>query len=166
MRYSYLDGNDFVNGEGTSVSLWLQGCPHHCKGCHNPETWDLFGGTFIQYEELADKISDALNANGVHRNFSLLGGEPLAPMNIYYTNLIGYYVQLNHKDSKIYLWTGYTMEELNKMDKSYRACLDWADVIIDGRYHESERDVALKLRGSKNQRIWRKIDGKWKVCES
>lgn len=153
MNYAKIKKNDTVDGQGVCVSLWTQGCPHHCPGCHNPETWDPNGGQFGKYEELAKQISEALTKNNVHRNFSVLGGEPLAPYNVETVNLLGYYVKLNHPDTKIFLWTGYTIEELKQMGDEYTKCFDWADVIIDGRYIAAQRDITLYLRGSSNQRV-------------
>lgn len=155
MRIAGLMKNDMVDGHGFCVSLWMQGCPHHCKGCQNPETWDFNGGTEIGFIPLWKEIDDALNANNVKRNFSILGGEPLCPENILNTNANGLYVKNNYPDRKIFLWTGYTIEEIIKMGEPYNYCFVWADVIIDGKYIEEQRDVTLTLRGSKNQRIIR-----------
>ena len=82
MRYAGLNKNDMINGKGVCVSVWLQGCPHKCSGCHNPETWDPQGGTEINRDVLIEKIKKAITANGIIRNVSILGGEPLAPYNI------------------------------------------------------------------------------------
>ena len=153
MRIAGLMKNDMVDGQGFCVSLWMQGCPHHCKGCQNPETWDFNGGTEIGLIPLWDEIDNALNANNVKRNFSILGGEPLCSENILNTNAVGLYVKNNYPDRKIFLWTGYTIEEILEMGEPYNYCLAWADVIIDGKYIEEQRDITLKLRGSKNQRI-------------
>lgn len=76
IRIAGLNKNDVVNGEGVSVSLFLQGCPFHCKGCHNPESWDPEAGTAANEEELIEEIKQAICANGITRNLSLLGGEP------------------------------------------------------------------------------------------
>lgn len=153
MKVAKIKYNDIVDGNGICVSLWAQGCPHHCPGCHNPETWNPEGGKFVRYEELAQELSKALLKNNIHRNFSILGGEPLAPYNIETINLLGYYVKLNHPTTKIYLWTGYTLEELKEKGNEYIKCFDWADVIIEGRYIQELRDITLELRGSSNQRI-------------
>ena len=76
MRYAQIRDMDIVNGEGIAVSLFVQGCPNHCPGCHNPETWDFNGGKEFTYDIL-NEIVDALTANGVKRSLSILGGEPL-----------------------------------------------------------------------------------------
>ena len=76
MRYAGLIRNDFSAAPGISVSFFTQGCPNHCLGCHNPETWDFNGGKEFTYDIL-NEIVDALTANGVKRSLSILGGEPL-----------------------------------------------------------------------------------------
>ena len=81
MRLAGLKLNDCVDGEGISVSLWTQGCPHKCKGCHNPETWDFNGGYEDETNNIRGQIVKALSANNTQRNFSILGGEPLCEQN-------------------------------------------------------------------------------------
>ena len=77
IRVAGINGNDFVNGEGVSVSLFLQGCHFHCKGCHNPETWNPEGGDAWNEDELITHIIELIAANGIQRNLSILGGEQL-----------------------------------------------------------------------------------------
>ena len=77
IRIAGIDENDFVNGKGVSVSLFLQGCPFHCKGCHNPETWNPNGGEVWDWNVLINHILELITANGIQRNLSILGGEPL-----------------------------------------------------------------------------------------
>lgn len=154
VRYADLNKNDFINGEGISVSLWVQGCPHHCKGCHNPEQWNFEGGKYINNQLLIEEIFAALTENGIQRNFSVLGGEPLAPQNINDTWEILWHVKRKFPDIKTYVWTGYTLEELYKLyESSKETLLENVDVLIDGRFELKQRDVTLKLRGSSNQRI-------------
>ena len=109
MRYAGLIKNDVVNGEGICVSFWVQGCNHKCKGCFNPETWDFLGGNPLpaNYKE---QIADALTANGVKRNFSVLGGEPLCEENYELVNEVCSFVKEKFPDIKIFIWTG---EEFN-----------------------------------------------------
>ena len=148
MRYAGLIENDIVDSDdGICVSLWMQGCPHHCKGCHNPETWDFNGGIEIDREKLVENVINSLTQNGVNRNFSILGGEPLAKENLEDTLYIINRIRNKFPKIKIYLWTGYTIENLKIKD------LKKIDVIIDGLYDEKLRDVSLPLRGSSNQRI-------------
>ena len=154
VRYAGLNKNDFINGEGVSVSLWVQGCPHHCPGCHNSEQWSFEGGKYINNQLLIEEIFTALTENGIQRNFSVLGGEPLAPQNINDTWEILWHVKRKFPDIKTYVWTGYTLEELYELyESSKETLLENVDVLIDGRFELKQRDVTLKLRGSSNQRI-------------
>lgn len=151
MKIAALNKNDFINGEGVSVSLWMQGCPHHCKGCHNPEQWSFDGGKEIDINELLNEIFAAIEANGIQRNFSVLGGEPLAPQNVENTYYILRQVKQKFPSIKTFVWTGYVLEELKTMYQEH--ILNNIDVLIDGRFELEKRDITLKLRGSSNQRI-------------
>ena len=81
MRYAGLIKNDFADGSGVCVSFWVQGCPHKCPGCHNPQTWDFNEGEELP-KDILKQIDEAIHANGIRRNFSVLGGEPLCPENV------------------------------------------------------------------------------------
>lgn len=151
MKMAAINKNDFINGEGVCVSLWVQGCPHHCKGCHNPEQWDFNGGQYKDNDILVEEIIDAIAANGIQRNFSVLGGEPFALQNMPDVYEIIFKVKQKFPNIKVYVWSGYTLEELQEM--YLPKLLDNVDVLIDGRFVLAERDITLKLRGSKNQRI-------------
>ena len=154
MKIAGLIKNDMVDGSGFCVSLWTQGCPHRCPGCHNPETWDFNGGTVITLDELEKEIFEALNANGVERNFSVLGGEPLCEENLYDVAKIISKVRHNFPDRKIFVWTGYTYEELKKKNNPVlNALFSDIDILIDGRFEIDKRDITLWLRGSRNQRV-------------
>lgn len=156
MKYADIKFNDTANAPGVCVSFYTQGCPHHCRGCHNPETWDFDGGkefTPIVFEE----IDKALNANGVHRDFCLLGGEPLCDENIFLSRLILEHVKNIHPEVKTYIWSGYTYEQLIKRaaaNVSLQRILELADILIDGPFIQEQRDITLHMRGSRNQRIW------------
>ena len=164
MRIAGLKLNDCIDGEGISVSLWTQGCPHRCKGCHNPETWDPNGGHDLPYD-IKGQIVKAISANGIQRNFSILGGEPLSLQNQKMVLEILKAVFTSYSKIKIFVWTGYTLEELIERateDKEMEEILSMITVLIDGRYEESLRDITLTLRGSRNQRIWEKNEnGEW-----
>ena len=84
MKYADLKYNDIANGPGIRVSFWVQGCPHKCHNCQNPETWNFNGGKEFTAETLQE-IKDALTANGIQRNLSILGGEPLCQENLFLT---------------------------------------------------------------------------------
>jgi anaerobic ribonucleoside-triphosphate reductase activating protein len=150
-----------TNGEGVCVSFFVQGCPHHCSGCFNPETWDFNGGKLYN-ENVKWQIIKAISANGIERNFSILGGEPLAPQNIKMVEEIVTAVRIAYPNIKIFLWTGYEFENLDFDNKSYYNILSNIDVIIDGKFIEEQKDLSLKLRGSSNQNIWIKENNIWR----
>lgn len=153
MKYWGIKYNDIVDGEGICVSLWTSGCPFRCKGCHNQETWDKDSGYEVP-EDLVEKLSQAVTANNITRNFSVLGGEPLAEWNRAFIKEVLIEIRKRFPSIKIFLWTGYTIEELqNISDENIQKILSLIDVLIDGRYDETQRDISLKLRGSRNQRI-------------
>ena len=149
MKFIKIKDNDIANGVGITMSLWTQGCPHHCKGCFNMETWDFNKGK--EFTELDLKyIFDNINKNDIHRDLSILGGEPLCPQNIEgVINLCKEFKKI-YPNKKIYIWTGYTLEEFNDTQKSI---LKYIDVIVDGKFIEEKRNLSLKLRGSENQRV-------------
>lgn len=158
MKYAGIKKNDIYDGEGICVSFWCQGCPYHCKGCHNPQTWDFSGGMDLP-EDIDETIISAINASGVLRNFSILGGEPLCEENIPLVAHLILIVREKYPSIKIYIWTGATLEELKKnkkIEKELTFILENIDFLIDGRYIESQRDLTLELRGSRNQRILKK----------
>lgn len=153
MRYNTIKYNDIANGPGIAVSVYLQGCPHHCTNCFNPETWDFNGGLEFTTETL-QSILNGLTANNVKRHLAILGGEPLCKDNLFLTLLIVSTVKNALPDTKIYIWTGYLYENLaNQTDTHLKQILRLADVLIDGPYIEKERDITLPMRGSRNQRI-------------
>lgn len=152
MRYAGIIKNDFSAAPGTSVTFFTQGCPHKCEGCHNPETWDFEGGEEVTHDTILEVI-EAITANGLHRNLCIMGGEPLCPENQFLTNLIINSVKEKLPDTKIYLWTGYCLEDLDMSNNRIKSILEQVDCIIDGPYDKTKRDVSLFMRGSSNQRI-------------
>lgn len=153
MRYSGLITNDITAAPGLCVSFFTQGCPHRCPGCHNPETWSFDGGLEFTPDVL-DTIVRALTAQGIQRTFCVMGGEPLCPENAYLTDLVIQYVKQELPNTKIYIWSGYTYEEL--MENGHpnaKEALSYCDVLIDGRFIQEQRDLTLEMRGSTNQRI-------------
>ena len=165
-RYNAILKNDVVNSEsGVCVSFFVQGCPHRCPGCFNEETWDFNSG--IEYtSDVGDSIVEAIGANGIVRDFALLGGEPLAPQNLQMVSEVVDKVREAYPDITIYLWTGYTYEELLGWDNPYFTnIMSKIDILIDGPFIEAEKDLSLRLRGSKNQHIRINHDGLWKMVE-
>ena len=162
MRYAGIIKNDFSAAPGISVSFFVQGCPHHCKGCHNPETWDFDGGKEFTYDVLND-IAESLFANGISRSLAIMGGEPLCEQNIFLTLLVVKTIKEKYPDVKIYIWSGYTYDYLMShitTNLHLKQVLDYADFLIDGPYIEELRDISLPMRGSSNQKI---IDLKKKI---
>lgn len=148
MKYAGLIENDVVNGgEGVAVSLFLQGCPHHCEGCFNPETWDFNGGKEIDEDVLINKIIKAINKNDVLRNLSILGGEPLCELNIRFVNKLITIVKKEYPLIKVWIWTGYLYEEVKDI------LSDYIDILIDGKFEIDKKDITLPYRGSSNQRV-------------
>ena len=162
-RYSAIIPNDVVNGHGVCVSFFVQGCPHHCPGCFNEETWDFHGG--VPYTpEVKWNIIKAIAANNINRNFSILGGEPLAPQNIDMTWEVIDAVRHAYPNIEITLWTGYTYEELMvQPTENLLNILNTINILVDGPFIEKEKDLSLQLRGSRNQRIWVKQDNRWEI---
>lgn len=159
MRYAGIIKNDFNACPGVAVTLFTQGCPHRCDGCHNPEAWELSGGR-LYTRETEKEILEALTTNGIKRDLCIMGGEPLIDMN--FSNLVWLCLaaRANIPDIKIYLWSGYTYEEILKLNKiKWKYLLKQVDYLIDGRYVKELRDITLPMRGSSNQRILELKDG-------
>lgn len=155
MRYAGIIKNDFSAAPGVSVTFFTQGCPHRCEGCHNPETWDFEDGEEVTHDTILDVI-EAITANGLHRNLCIMGGEPLCPENQFLTNLIINSVKEKLPDTKVYLWTGYYLKDLDFNNNRIEQILDKTDYIIDGPFEKDKRDITLFMRGSSNQHILKK----------
>lgn len=142
-----------VDGEGLRYSIYFAGCTHACKGCHNKESWCPDNGTLIT-EEYLDKIINEINSNPLLDGITLSGGDPLYnPEEM--LEIIKYLKEKTKMN--IWLYTGYTIEELRK-DNKRMAVLEYADTIVDGKFVQELYDPLLKFRGSSNQRIIRKKD--------
>lgn len=153
MRYSGLILNDITAAPGLCVSFFTQGCPHHCPGCHNPDTWAFEGGKQFTTETLNEIIA-GLTAQGIQRDLCIMGGEPLCEDNAFLTYMVIQEVRKKVPEVKIYIWSGYVYEDLLKStDPHVRGALELADVLIDGPYIAAERDLTLNMRGSRNQRV-------------
>lgn len=154
MKYAGIIYNDFAAAPGVSLSFYTQGCHFHCLGCHNPQTWDFEGGREFTQDTLKSIIK-GLRANGIKRSLAIQGGEPLCPENLFLTDLIITTVKEKYPDTEIYLWTGYTYEDLkNNGNTHLQHILSEIDVLIDGPFILAQRDITLPLRGSRNQRVW------------
>ena len=153
MRYSGLILNDIAAAPGLCVTLFTQGCPHRCPGCHNPETWNFDGGKEFTSDTL-NQIINGLTAQGIKRNLCIMGGEPLCNENLFLTYLVIKEVKEKLPEVKVYIWTGYVYEDLlDHSNPHIKNILELTDILIDGPYIEAERDITLHMRGSHNQRI-------------
>ena len=138
-------GGSIVDGPGIRTVIFCQGCPHHCQGCHNPETWEFTEKTMMSTDDLVDIIRSNPLCHGV--TFS--GGEPFAQAEGFaelakVLKTMGY---------EVASYTGYTFEQLMDGTPEQMCLLSTLDVIIDGSYRQKERDLSLQFRGSSNQRI-------------
>jgi anaerobic ribonucleoside-triphosphate reductase activating protein len=146
MRYSKIEKNSIANGTGIRVVLWCQGCSLHCKGCHNPQTWDLNGGKIFDVAAI-QTICEELRKPYI-TGLTLSGGHPLEPENIQECTMLCMYIKKIFPDKTIWLYTGWQWEGISHME-----IMKYIDVVVDGPYIEKQRDISLKFRGSQNQRI-------------
>lgn len=145
--------DDTAAAPGISLSVYFSGCHFHCPGCHNPETWDFNYGQDFSFETIKE-IIDKLNKNGVQRSLSILGGEPLCDENLIPVQTLIDWCKQAYPDLVIYIWTGYTLEELKARKLSIiDHILSQITCLIDGRFEIDKRDTTLPLCGSSNQRI-------------
>lgn len=151
MKYAGIIKNDFAAAPGVSTTFFVQGCSHHCPGCHNPQTWDFNGGKEFSQNTI-NEIIEALTANGVKRSLAIQGGEPLHPDNQFLTLLVIRNIKEQLPDTEVYIWTGYYFDDIPETPYLSQI-LNMTKCIIDGPYIEAERDITLPMRGSSNQNI-------------
>ena len=150
MRYASIRELDISNGEGVGVSLFVQGCHFHCKGCFNSETWNFNGGN--EWTEEIEKQFLQLIDRPYIKRISILGGEPLANENINDVIKLVKKCKLLFPDKKIWLWSGNDfLSYISSLD-----IINYVDYIIDGKYINELKDFNLLFRGSSNQHIWKK----------
>lgn len=146
MKYLKIDKEDVANGNGIRVVLWVSGCNHKCKGCHNMESWNPDNGVDFSMKDTMQEILDALLPDHI-KGLTITGGDPLFPDNRDTVISIIKVVKAVYPQKDIWIWTGYKFEEVYDLVKEY------VDILIDGKFIIEERDVTLKWRGSPNQRI-------------
>ena len=153
MNYADIKSVDVANGPGVRVSLFVSGCPHHCKDCFNQETWDFNHGNSFGAAQM-DELIHLLKRPYI-KGFSLLGGEPFAPENQQAVLHIVQQVRAHIPDKEIWCWTGYLFEDLaaGKIGECSVKLLDEIDVLVDGPFIAAQKDLSLRFRGSSNQRI-------------
>ena len=146
MNYAKINTHDVANGPGIRVSLFVSGCEHKCPGCFNPETWDFGYGRPFDLGVVWNVIK-AGNPEYI-KGLSILGGEPLHPKNIEAVTALVFIWKQEHPDKPIWLYTGYRYE-----DVAHLYIMKHLDVLVDGPFIEAEKDLSLRFRGSRNQRI-------------
>ncbi len=146
MNYHNITKTDMLNGDGLRVVLWLAGCSHRCKDCQNPETWDEFGGlpfdNYAKEEIFAELDKDYISG------ITFSGGDPLFPQNRKQVGELMCEIHKKYPNKTIWCYTGYTYEQIK--DWEY---LKYIDVLVDGPFIPSMKELGLKWRGSSNQRI-------------
>lgn len=179
MRYSSMRNLDISNGEGVGVSLFVQGCDRHCFNCFNSETWDFNGGKEWT-EETKNKFMELIDRPYIRR-VSFLGGECLAEQNLDEVLSLIKEIRISFTEKTIWLYTGFCWNDimcsfaglqadcvvLDKKDieawEKRRKIISNIDVLVDGEYIDEQKDLSLKFRGSKNQRV---IDVKQSLAQN
>lgn len=151
MKILSITSPDVNNGTGFRVTLWVAGCSHHCKGCHNPETWDYNQGRPLR--EVRKDLYKQLDKSYI-KGLTLSGGDPLAQSkkSLFELYLLLRRIKKKFPDKDIWIYSGYTYEEILQ-DKFKKLVLSQCDVLVDGPYRYALRDTSLPFRGSSNQRI-------------
>lgn len=146
LRIAGIVQDSIVDGPGIRYVIFTQGCPHHCPGCHNPQTHDFEGGREADLQEILDQICSNPLLTGV--TFS--GGEPFSQAEA----LVPLAEEIKAEGKHLMIYTGYVYEELQKMEApSVHRLLELADILVDGPFLLAERNLTLPYRGSENQRV-------------
>lgn len=150
MKILNITSPDINNGLGCRVTLWISGCKHKCKGCHNQCAWDYnVGETFTDktYEKLYNILSKDYIAG-----LTLSGGDPLCQSESVLTEILNLVIKVKHDfpNKNIWIYTGYKYEELKGLQLEI---LKYCDILVDGKFEINKRDTTLAFRGSSNQRI-------------
>lgn len=165
MRYAQIRSLDVSNGKGCGVALFVQGCDRHCKNCFNPETWEFNGGKEWT-EETKNEFLELIDRPYIKR-VSILGGEPLAGQNLDDVLSLVKEIRISFPEKSIWLYSGFTWDYIIggiaydeqgafffiEEDKLRYEIVTNVDVFVDGEYIDEQRDITLKWRGSKNQRV-------------
>lgn len=178
MRYAQIRSMDISNGEGVGVSLFVQGCPLHCKNCFNSDTWDFNGGKEWT-EEIKDRFMKLIDRPYIKR-VSFLGGECLAEQNLNEVLKLVKEIRISFPKKTIWLYTGFEWnllmtkicqpifsdkdsEHIIEIHKKRQEIISLCNIVVDGEYIDEQKDLTLKWRGSKNQRV---IDVKQSLAQN
>lgn len=148
MRVLQTYAETISDGIGLRYSIYFAGCRHYCHGCHNPESWRADCGVFLD-EQYLQQIITEINGNPLLDGVTLSGGDPFYDSEA----LLSVIKRLKHETKQnIWCYTGYTYEQL-VLDPVMKACLSYIDVLVDGKFEQTQKDPTLYFRGSKNQRV-------------
>lgn len=178
MRFASMRNLDISNGEGVGVSLFVQGCDRHCFNCFNPDTWDFNGGKEWT-EETKNKFIKLIDRPYINR-ISVLGGEPLAEQNLDEVLSLIKEIRISFSEKTIWLYTGFEWNSLmlkicqptfpdekfehdRNVHMKRQKIISNVDVLVDGEYIDEQKDLSLRFRGSKNQRV---IDVKQSLAQN
>ena len=146
MRYHNITKDDMLNGDGLRVVLWVAGCNHCCKGCHNPVTWDPNGG--LEFDDASKKeIFDELEKSYIS-GITFSGGGPLHMSNAYEVTELAKEIKEKFPKKTVWLYTGALWEETKRME-----LINYVDVLVDGEFECDKKDANLHWKGSSNQRV-------------
>lgn len=156
MRYHNILHDNMANGDGLRVVLFVSGCNHYCKGCQNPVTWDPNDGLEFDTDAMCE-IYEQLSQDYIS-GLTLSGGDPLYPGNRNSIYLLCQLVKSQFPKKTIWLYTGYLFEQIKDLP-----VMQYIDVLVDGPFAQELADVNCHWRGSTNQKIYRKVNGEWRV---
>ena len=148
LRLAGVVRESIVDGPGIRMTVFVQGCPHHCKGCHNQHTWDFDGG----YDSSVERVLEEAAKDKLLCGVTLSGGEPFTqakPLTVLAK-------RAHEMGLNVFCYTGYTFEQLQSQfdtHPEFRELLEQCDWLVDGRFVEEEMSLMLHFRGSRNQRI-------------
>lgn len=145
MRIAGIENQSIVDGPGFRYTIFFQGCSHHCHDCQNKASWDFDGGNEQSIGDLLKGVDKAYYIDGI----TLSGGEPFEQPDEEMLELLK---ELKNRNLDIIAFTGYTFEQLHKNEKTSKL-LPFIDTIVDGKFEASQKSLALRFRGSKNQRV-------------
>ena len=159
MHYGQIFDADVANGPGFRVSVFVSGCRNHCPGCFQPETWDFNYGKEWDLDVI-QRVVEMLRPDHI-RGLTVLGGDPFEPENMFQVLQLMTYIRGTYRNKDIWVYTGYTYEYLRNIEQSHPqvnqalvdSMLSCIDVLVDGPFIESQKDLTLTFRGSRNQRL-------------
>ncbi len=145
IRIAGVVRESITDGPGLRFTVFTQGCPHHCPGCHNPETHDPCGGKPVEHETILAEI----DKNPLLAGVTLSGGDPVCQA----AALLPLARAIKERGLSLWMYTGYTFEQLMEQDENVKALTALCDCVVDGPFLLAQRSLELRFRGSSNQRL-------------